>query len=86
MIFFSKRSCTHLLYPGEYNLMMTTFSIFEMLISDAVDSNPEDYSKFLNYWFQAALIYSIVWGIGGLLNFESRDKFDAYHREVMASF
>lgn len=82
MITFVKRNCVQLLYPGEFNLLMTSMSIFEMLMDDAVAESPEDYDKFLITWFQAAMIYSVVWGIGGLLNASSRDQFDAVHRSV----
>lgn len=82
MTTFVKRNCTSLLYPGEFNLLMTTLSIFEMVIDDACEDNPEDYSKFLLTWYQAATLYSVVWGIGGLLDFESREKFDVLHRSV----
>lgn len=57
-------------------------SIFEMLLDDAVAESPDDYEKFLISWFQAALIYSVVWGIGGLLNEDSREKFNEVHRSV----
>lgn len=82
MIQFVKRNCVQLLYPGEFNLLMTTMSIFEMLLDDAVADSPDDYDKFLITWFQAAMIYSVVWGIGGLLNANSRDQFDTMHRSV----
>lgn len=71
-----------MLYPGEFNLLMTTMSIFEMLLDDAVSDSPDEYEKFLVSWFQAAMIYSVVWGIGGLLNAASRDQFDVMHRSV----
>lgn len=82
MTSFAKRNCVHLLYPGEFNLLMTTMSLFEMLLDDAVAESPEDYEKFLISWFQAAMVYSVVWGIGGLLNAHSRDQFDELHRSV----
>lgn len=81
---FAKRQCNHLLYPGEFNLLMTTMSIFEMLLDEAVHEFPEDCEKFLVSWFQAALVYSVVWGIGGLLNAESRDKFNEVYKQVKA--
>lgn len=82
MTSFAKRNCQHLLYPGEFNLLMTTLSIFQMLLDDAVAESPEDYEKFLISWFQAALVYSVSWGIGGLLNSESREKFTEVYKQV----
>lgn len=86
MTSFAKRQCHHLLYPGEFNLLMTTMSIFQMLVDDAVAESPEDYEKFLVSWFQAAIVYSVVWGIGGLLNAESRDKFNEVYKKVSLMF
>lgn len=54
-----------------------------MTMNDAVEENPEEFSRYLMTWFQAAMIYSVVWGIGGLLNYESREKFDVFHRKVI---
>lgn len=86
MTSFAKRQCSHLLYPGEFNLLMTTMSIFQMLMDDAVEESPEDYDKFLTSWFQAALVYSVVWGIGGLLNADSRVKFNEVYKQVCIYF
>lgn len=66
----------------EIKLITTTFDIFEMIMNDAVESNADDYQKFLVSWIQAAAVYGIVWGIGGLLDKASRDKFDIFHRKV----
>lgn len=56
-----------------------------MLMDDAIEENAEDYAKFLFNWYQAALIMSVVWGLGGLLDINSRESFDAFYREVYYS-
>lgn len=61
---------------------MTTFSMFEMIMDDALEENSEDYVKFLFNWYQAAMIMSVVWGLGGLLDINSREAFDVFYREV----
>lgn len=81
-ISFIKRTCTLLIQPGEFNLLMTTFSLFQMLMDDAIEENSDDYAKFLFNWYQAAIIMSVVWGLGGLLDINSRESFDAFYREV----
>lgn len=53
-----------------------------MTMDDAVEENPEDYDKYLFIWLQATMIYSVVWGLGGVLDVESREKFDVYYRNV----
>lgn len=79
---FVNKNCKQFLNPGEINILMTTLSIFEMLLNDAVEENPEEYGKFLTSWFQAAISYAVVWGIGGILDADSRAKFDEFYREV----
>lgn len=79
---FVQRHCKQLLKPGEINIVLTTLHIFEMLLNDACDENSEDFSKFLSSWFQAAITFSVVWGIGGILDIDSRAKFDEFYREV----
>lgn len=68
--------------PGDINIVMSTLSIFEMLLNDACEENQEDYAKFVTSWFQAAISYAVVWGLSGLMNTESRTKFDEFYREV----
>lgn len=68
--------------PGDINIVMSTLSIFEMLLNDACEENVEDYAKFVTSWFQAAISYAVVWGLSGLMNTESRIKFDEFYREV----
>lgn len=63
-------------------LVNTTLDIFKMVMDDAVELNLDDYQKFLISWIQAAAVYSIVWGIGGLLDKTSREQFDHFHRKV----
>lgn len=53
-----------------------------MLMDDAIEENSDDYAKFLFNWYQAAIIMSVVWGLGGLLDINSRESFDAFYREV----
>lgn len=53
-----------------------------MVIDDAVEINADDYQKFLVTWIQAATMFGIAWGIGGILNDESRKKFDQFHKKV----
>lgn len=84
-ISFIKRSCTLLIQPGEFNLLMTTFNLFQMLMDDAIEENSDDYLKFLFNWYQAAIIMSVVWGLGGLLDINSRESFDAFYRQVSFS-
>lgn len=72
----------HVLNPLKYNLINTTFDLIQMVIDDAVEVNADDYQKFLVTWIQAATMFGIAWGIGGILNDESRKQFDQFHKKV----
>lgn len=56
-----------------------------MLMDDAIMDSPDDYSKNLTTWFQAALIFSAIWGVGGIFDQDVRPSFDAYFREYWRS-
>lgn len=81
-LMFIRKNCHQFLMPGEINIVMTTLSIFEMLLNDAIEENADEYVKFLTSWFQAAISYSVVWGLSGIMNTESRIIFDEFYREV----
>ncbi|KAG5675131.1 hypothetical protein PVAND_005060 [Polypedilum vanderplanki] len=82
---FIRKNCQQFLMPGDINVVMTTLSIFEMLLNDAIDENPDEYAKFITSWFQAAISYAVVWGLSGIMNTESRVKFDEFYREIWNS-
>lgn len=56
-----------------------------MLIDEAIDANADDYQKFLVSWLQAAMVFGIAWGIGGILDEESRRQFDQFHKKVTSA-
>ncbi|XP_049547176.1 dynein axonemal heavy chain 12 [Anopheles darlingi] len=70
------------LQPGDTSLLMATLTIFEMVIDEACHESPDEYAKYLFTWFQAAMMYAVVWGLGGILEMESKVKFDEFYREI----
>ncbi len=81
-LIFIRKNCQQFLKPGDINIVMTTLSIFEMLLNEALEENPDEYAKFITSWFQAAISYAVIWGFSGNMNTESRIKFDEFYREV----
>lgn len=71
-----------MLESHKYNGINTTFDIIQMVVDEAIDANADDYQKFLVSWLQAAIIFGIAWGIGGILSEESRKQFDQFHKKV----
>lgn len=72
----------NLVEPLKFNLINTTYDIIQMVIDEAIEINADDYQKFLVSWIQAATMFGIAWGIGGVLNDETRKQFDQFHRKV----
>ncbi|KAH8316762.1 hypothetical protein KR074_004303 [Drosophila pseudoananassae] len=79
---FVRRFCSQFIKPGEFNCMMTTFELFGMQIAEAIEENPEDYQKYIISYFQAAILFALVWGVGGVLDTNSREKYDAFLRKL----
>lgn len=77
------RQAHQYLKPGEFNCMTTTFDIFDMCLHEGIRENPEDYHKYLTIYFQAAIIYGLIWGVAGILDSASREKFDQFLRSVI---
>lgn len=82
LLHFVRRNCVQLMDPGEMHLVMTTLEIFEMIMTDAVDENRDDFLKHIINWTKPCLLYSLYWGVGGILDRESREKFDEFSRKV----
>lgn len=79
---FLRRSCSQFIKPGEFNGLLTTFSIIDMLMDEAIEENPDDYEKYIQSYIQASILYALTWGIGGVLDTNSREKFDGFLRKV----
>uniref|UniRef100_A0A1B0AXU3 AAA+ ATPase domain-containing protein n=1 Tax=Glossina palpalis gambiensis TaxID=67801 RepID=A0A1B0AXU3_9MUSC len=79
---FVRKSCRQFIKPGEFNCLTTTFDLFDMCMFEAIEENPEDYQKNLQTYFQAATLFSLIWGVAGILDTGSRDKFDAFLRKI----
>lgn len=79
---FIRKECRTTISAGQIHRAVSTMSIFQMLIEDAVEENPKTFNQYLIVWFQAALIVSMVWGAAGTLDLESRQKFDAFYLSI----
>ncbi|XP_026849759.1 dynein heavy chain 12, axonemal [Drosophila persimilis] len=79
---FVRRNCSQFVRSGEFNCMLTTFDLIDMLLDEAIEENPEDYQKYIVGYFQAAILFALAWGVGGILDTASRDKFDAFLRKI----
>lgn len=53
-----------------------------MLLDNAVVENPDEYQRHMPIYVQASILYSFVWGLAGVLDTGSREKFDAFIKSV----
>lgn len=37
----------------------------------------------MNIWIEAAFVQSLIWGVGGILDFQSRNKFDVFLKNIL---
>lgn len=79
---FVRRNCSQFIKPGEFNCLLTTFDLIDMLMDEGIEENPDDYEKYLQNYIQAAMLYSLTWGVGGVLDVNSRERFDGFLRKV----
>ncbi|XP_063619962.1 dynein axonemal heavy chain 12-like [Cydia splendana] len=79
MIYFVRKNCSQLVTAGEVNLLMSTLRLIEMLMNNAIEG--EEDTKHTRCWLQASFITALVWGVGGILNSDSRGKFDDLVKE-----
>lgn len=62
--------------------MITTLSLIEMQLADAQSQTPDDAEKYMVTWIQAATVFAQVWGVGGILDAHSRERFDRFLKTV----
>lgn len=80
---FIRKNCKMLCNPGEIRLVMSMIQIIQVLMDDAIDNlqEGEDPRNF-PIWVQASFITAGVWGLGGILDVSSREKFDIFYRTM----
>ncbi|XP_011557170.3 dynein axonemal heavy chain 12 [Plutella xylostella] len=79
LIYYVRKNGVQLVTAGEVNLLMSTLNLVEMLMNNAIEG--EEDTRHCRTWFLASLMTALVWGIGGILNASSREKFDELIKE-----
>nr|XP_031831701.1 dynein heavy chain 3, axonemal-like [Nomia melanderi] len=77
---FIQKHCTMTLIIKQLHCIISTLNLLEMYLKDAQLENTEEKGKINHFiiWMQAALILSIIWGLGGNLNMDSHIKFNSF--------
>lgn len=77
---FVRKHCRQLAYAGEINLVKTTMLIIEMTLNKAISKFNGEY--LIVAWIEATMMFAVVWGIGGILDAQSRAQFDEFYKEI----
>eukprot|EP01135_Chromosphaera_perkinsii_P000898 Nk52_evm61s152 gene=Nk52_evmTU61s152 len=76
-------SCKTLSPTSNSNVVTSLMNIMESFINDF--SSQEDLDeKYIMTWLQAYFFFALVWGIGGCLNLDGREKFNEIVRALIA--
>ncbi|XP_059054918.1 dynein axonemal heavy chain 12 [Achroia grisella] len=79
LVYYVRKYCGQLVTGGEVNLVISSLRLIEMLMDNAIEG--EEDTKYTRTWFLASFMTAMVWGVGGILNTESREKFDDLVKE-----
>lgn len=77
---FIQKNCRQLCNPGQISLVKNFLQIVEMLMDDAFKTIKEEDMKSSLVWLHASFVYAGVWGLAGILDAESKEKFDDFYR------
>ncbi|XP_970084.2 dynein axonemal heavy chain 12 [Tribolium castaneum] len=79
-LYFIRKQCVQYCNIGNINLVKNMMQLFEMTLNKAL-SETED-TKNLLIWMQAALIQAGLWGLGCVLDSDSKIKFDTFYKQL----
>ncbi|ODM99586.1 Dynein heavy chain 7, axonemal [Orchesella cincta] len=80
---FVRRNCKELLFTGDSNLAFACLNIVEALLKDARDYIERDI-KYLRAWFTGVVMFATIWSVAGILDTDSRIKFDTFIRFLVS--
>ncbi|CAH0562483.1 unnamed protein product [Brassicogethes aeneus] len=75
---FLERNCRQLCYPGVLSQVKTTLNLTQIFLEEAL-SKDHDLKNIIS-WIQATILQTGVWGMGGILDVQSRLKFDEFYK------
>ncbi|CAB3257081.1 unnamed protein product [Arctia plantaginis] len=81
LVYFVGKQCIQLVTAGQVHLIVSTLRLVDMLMNDALEE--EEDTRYTRTWFLASFMTALVWGIGGILNSYSREKFDVLLKDYL---
>ncbi|XP_026741703.1 dynein heavy chain 12, axonemal [Trichoplusia ni] len=79
LVYYVRKQCSQLVTAGEVNLVISTLNLIVMYMDNAIKG--EEDTRHTRTWFLASFLSALVWGIGGILNTDSRERFDSLIKE-----
>ncbi|XP_076243987.1 dynein heavy chain at 62B [Calliopsis andreniformis] len=76
---FIRKKCRLTISAGQIHQVVSTLTLFEMFIEDAVEENPKSFDQFILPWLQATMMLAMVWGAAGTLDYDSRERFNTFY-------
>ncbi|XP_039299157.1 dynein heavy chain 7, axonemal-like [Nilaparvata lugens] len=79
---FMKNNCRTVIDAGLSNSVKTMLSLVYIFMTEAFKENTSEDMKHVSLWIQASFILSVIWGLAGKLDQDSREKFDIFFKEL----
>ncbi|CAG7837267.1 unnamed protein product [Allacma fusca] len=80
---FVQKNCKELVKTNDSNLTKAYMNLVDTQIKDVV-KDLEKEQKYLRTWLTGAILFAIPWAVGGILDYDSRVKFDQFMRLLIS--
>ncbi|XP_013387188.1 dynein heavy chain 12, axonemal, partial [Lingula anatina] len=81
---FMRKQCKEYCPTQMANLVKSFMNFIDMLMHDVVNKEDAMENKHIRGYLVSTIIFSAVWSIGGVADYDSRAKFDVFFRELLA--
>jgi dynein heavy chain len=83
-LYFIRKSCIQYCNIGQIDLVKNMMQLVEMLLNGACAETvkKEEEAKNLMIWMQATFLQAGLWGLGCVLDSESKVKFDTFYKQL----
>jgi dynein heavy chain len=80
---FIKLNCKFQIQTSFIHLMSSTMRLYSCLLDEISIPAGDLSAQTVALWLQGLFLFSIIWGLGGTINNDSRKKFDVFLRELI---